>query len=173
MSFDDVKHDITTHFDLLKSILPAYNYEAVLTEMIGDIEMAINETVELPSELDPNYRQDINSLLDGLVEYLACQKLSENELALMNCISLLYSNFLSIYPQALDRSYLYKVFSILIDTHRSLSDMLSVNLFLASKLKAMAVSGCANNELSSKYLYEYERFLKGKDHDGNYSLNHC
>lgn len=171
MEFADVKNDIVNNFKLLDPMLPGFNHANVITEMLNDIERAMADDKDLDTEIDPQYKNDINYLLEGLVEYVSCNKLSDNECKLLNCLSLLFSNFFSIYPKVIDKSYLYNIFNLFIDSYRSLTDLLTMNMYLTNKLRSITNIGCANNELSSKYLYEYKKFLGNKNHDSNYSIN--
>ena len=171
MEFNDVKTNIVSDFKLLDSMVPGFNYSSVINEMLKDVERAIADDKDLDVELDPQYREDINCLLEKLVDYMSCNKLSDDERTMLECLSLLFSNFFSIYPKTIDKSYLYNIFNLFIDSHKSLTDLLTINMYLVSKLRSMASVGCSNNELSAKYLYEYEKFLSDKSHDSNYSIN--
>ena len=171
MEFANVKEDIINHFKLFDPMLPGFNCTSVITEMLSDVERAIADDKDLDVEINPQYKSDINHLLEGLVEYVSCNKLSDEEYKVLNCLSLLFSNFFSIYPKVIDKSYLYNVFNLFIDSYKSLNDLLTLNMYLAGKLRSVANVGCSNNELSSKYLYEYKKFLNDKSHDSSYSTN--
>lgn len=171
MEFTDVKTNIVNNFRLLDPMLPGFNYSNVITEMLNDIEIAMADDKNLDVVIDQQYKNDINYLLEGLVEYVSCNKLSDDEYKMLNCLSLLFSNFFSIYPKVIDKSYLYNVFNLFIDSYKSLSDLLALNMYLAGRLRSMTTVGCSNNELSAKYLYEYKKFLSDKCHDSNYSIN--
>lgn len=171
MEFVNVKNDIVNNYKVLEPLLPGFNYINVITEMLNDVERAISGDEDLDTELHPQYKDDINCLLESLVEYISCNKLSEDEYKILNCLSLLFENFFSIYPKTINKPYLYQVFKLFIDSYKSLTDILVLNMFLLSKLRSAANIGCSNNELSSKYLQEYKKFLSNKDHDDNYSIN--
>lgn len=171
MEFIDVKNDIVNNLKVFEPMLPGFNYTNVIIEMLNDVERAIADDKDLDVEIDHQYKGDINYLLESLVEYVSYNKLSDDEYKMLNRLSMLFNNFFSIYPKVIDKSYLYNIFNLFIESYRSLTDLLTMNMYLVSKLRSMTSIGCSNNELSSKYLYEYKKFLSDKNHDSNYSIN--
>lgn len=173
MELKEVKEIIEKNREKLNILIPVMDCYPIVYSMLEHLEAACDsssDSVEM-NPLDEGFKRDINCLLDRIVDEVVTCTFSDNEKEFLNAILLIYINFSELRPEAISRKFMIHVFRILMETERTLEQMLLLNTYLYTRIRNWSEDESTTSSLSRKYYEEYKKFLEDKDHDSTYSTN--